>query len=295
MRRAAFKPFVIALLVTVPAFAQETDSDGEKTIDLFEGQNEMSSSAISIEGADGSAIDTSTSGSTARARTDGGITIHYERNGASILVPAKVEGKGVYFLFDTGATYTTLNGAFARRAGIAPKKDYPKMMGQTANGPRTSRVGLINRLELGNRGHYGVTYTVCDACPSGMYRGKPIVGLLGLNVIGRYRTSFDDARGELKMFPTTAYADRNRDVKPWVRLKYGRSITENGTFKFVLRVHNRAPRRIKNLKLRFSCAGGDPVTETVSVSAKGQQKVIGSIPSGKCPTGFQGDVVEARW
>lgn len=293
MHRAGIKPFIVALFVATPAFAQE----GAKTIDVFEDQDEMSSSAISVEGADGTAIDSSGAewDGTTPTRVDGGITIHYERNGSSILVPAKVEGKSVYFLFDTGATYTTLTGDFARRAGIAPKKDAPTMMGQTANGPRVSHVGLMNRLELGGRGHFGVTFTICDACPSGMYRGKPIVGLLGLNVIGRYRTSFDDAQGKLEMFPTAAYMDRSRDIKPWVRVQYGRSVHKGEVFRFAFHVHNRAPRSIRSLKMKFSCAGGEPVTMTRKVGARQKVRVEQSIPTGRCPVGFDGEIVEAKW
>jgi predicted aspartyl protease len=292
MPRAAIKPFVVALLaVAVPAFAQ----DRGKSIDVFDNQDEMSTSAISIEGPAGAVDGASEFDGATATHTGAGITIHYERNGSAILVPAKVEGKSVYFLFDTGATYTTLSGAFARAAGIAPGEDSPVMMGQTANGPTASRVGLMNRLELGGRSHYGVTFTVCDACPSGMYKGKPIVGLLGLNVIGRYRTSFDDAHGVLQMSPTVAYADRRRDIKPWIELDYGRSQRDGKTFRFVLNVRNRAPRGVKSLKMKFSCAGSKPTMMSKSVRAKSKLRVEQSIESGKCPLGFSGDIVEAKW
>lgn len=294
MHTSIGKPcLVILVFLALPASAQE-----RKAIDVFENQDDLPQGALQIEGADGESLhsdgDPAWEG-TSSGRTDGGLRLRYERNGASILVPADIEGRRVYFVFDTGATYTTLTGDFAQAAGIFPKKSYPATMTRTAGGPRATQFGLINSLRIGGRNHGGVSFTICGPCAGGLYKGKPVVGLLGMNVIGRYRTSFDDAEGVIEMVPTRSYMDRARDIQPWIRVQYDDGVRAGKSLHFDGRVTNNSPRTIQKMTLRFRCADGQPVDVSRKVGPGKTAKFRTAVESGDCREDFDARVVESRW
>ena len=281
---------LIAALSLVPALAIA------QVIDVFDDQDKMPETKVSVTDSEGNVvIDTTGSDSSGGIQADGGITLKFERQNTSILVPAKVNGKDVYFLFDTGATYTTLLGPFAKAARVYPKKDFPVGMSQTAGGQQAMQFGLIDRLDLGGRRHTNVTYAVCNQCPSGIYKGRPIVGLLGLNVVGRYRYSVDDGAGKIEMYPNSAYANRKRDIMPWIKAEFD-SVPE--TFKewrAVVTMANQAPRKIRDLKIEFTCADGKShELGPKTLSARGKTKFARSFEAGECP-GMNFDILSAKW
>ncbi|MEZ4458833.1 MAG: retropepsin-like aspartic protease [bacterium] len=265
----------------------------QKVLEMFEGQNDLpeTSGGIRVESMDkGTVSEFSDSGA------DSGITLVFEHQGSSILVPATVQGKPVYFLFDTGATTTTLSYDFAKSAGILPKADYPVIQVQTANGPAFAQFGLISQLVLGGRNHAGVSYTVCDNCPTGVYKGKPIVGLLGLNVINRYRVSIDNGSGKIEMFASASYSDRKRDIEPWLQMgDVGAKPDGKGNYVTTVSVHNKAPRTISELTLVLTCTNGNTVElGQKSISAGSKAKFSKAVDASKCMgAGF--DIVGAKW
>lgn len=283
------------------AFSSAVSAQEGEVIDLFENQGELQAKPITVESLDGrtsSAARVEFDEGDSSGRYDGGLTLRYERNGSAIIVPAKIEGREVYFLFDTGASFTTLSSAFAKKVGILPKKGYPATMVQTANGPTLARFGLINSIQLAGRSHSGVTYTICDACPSGTHKGKPLVGLLGMNVIGRYRTSFDDARGVIEMIPTHTYSDRARDIEPWIQVSYDggkRKGKEGKQLVFVGRVRNNAPRRIDRMTVAFTCAGGETVKVSKAIASGSTAQFKATMSSGDCRKDLDADIVDSRW
>lgn len=242
-----FLVIVGLLFVSPSAFAQ-------KVVEMFDGQNELPESVgiqiNSLDQGDASAVDSS-GGS--------GFSLHFDRDGSSMLVPATVQGQAVYFLFDTGATTTTLAAWFAKEVNLLPKSDYPAVEFQTANGPTVAQFGVIDRLVLGGRLHAGVTFSMCASCPGGTFKGKPIVGLLGLNVISRYRVSIDDGAGRIEMSPGTRYSDRTRDIMPWLVLEDFETTIDTGRHKAFVRVRNIAPRRISEVTLVAKCADGTQI------------------------------------
>jgi aspartyl protease family protein len=64
-------------------------------------------------------------------------------------VDARLNGKDVRFLVDSGATTTSISGRTARRAGIEPRSGIPAVV-QTANGVVTVQRGRAERLEVGH-------------------------------------------------------------------------------------------------------------------------------------------------
>ncbi len=275
--------FLILLTAPITAWAQ--------TIDLFDGQDKMEQKSIEIGSTDGGST---TFDDQPGHQSDGGITIKFERKDSSIMVPAKIHGKAVYFLFDTGATYTTLTSGFARSAGIMPGKDAPTSMMQTANGPRAAAFGLIDNLKLGGRGHANVTFSVCDACPTGNYKGRPVVGLLGLNVVGRYRYSIDEGVGEIQMYPHSAYLDQVRDARPWLELVDRKLKMDDNEFSVKYVLKNRAKRSMREVKVSISCP--NRTTEvTHSIPARGTSTFTAKKFDVKACRSPQFDVVSVRW
>jgi hypothetical protein len=281
-------PLILGLCLAFPVWAQ----DG-KVIDVFDGQSEMKTTSISVETTDGAPIIDSGDDDSGPADLGGGFVLNFEKNGSSILVPAQVNGQAAYFIFDTGATITTLPSAFAKSAGAGADSDAPRMRFQTANGPTSSRIGMIRNLMLGGRSHSGVTYSECNSCPAGRYKGKPIVGLLGMNVIGRYRTSFDHSRGVIEMSPSSGYSDRSSDIRPWLRFKPSK-LARNAKG-WEMPVVNRSPRRISQMTLKYSCSGGTPRESTKSVAAGGTVNFFVRPKDGNCRKGFDQKLVNARW
>lgn len=277
-------------LVGTPAYAQ-------KVLEMFEGQNDLpeSNHTIQVESLDANAQASSYDGESG-TQVDGGITINFERDGTSILVPATVQGKPVYFMFDTGATTTTLSYAFAKSANILPARDNPVVTVQTANGPRQAQFGLMDRLVLGGRTHAGVTFTICNACPAGTYKGKPVVGLLGLNVINRYRISIDEGHGKIEMYPNTRFWNRSRDIEPWLEVDDYKSFPDGARNRDTsVTIKNRAPRAIAELSLGLECSDGRVIQlGKKSIPAKGSATFKKSIELKGC-SGMKFQFDDHKW
>jgi predicted aspartyl protease len=223
-------------------------SDGEDTDRQGDSQN-----TIRIESA----------GASSTSSFGGQITLPFDKRGHSMLVPATVAGKSVYFVFDTGATYTTLTPRFAASIGAKPPTDAPQTVSRTANGRRTFKFGVMPSLKLDGRVHRNVTFGSCSACGGIVYKGRPVVGLLGLNVLRRYRIDFDHSAGEVTLEPGPGFADRSADVKPWLRINRKRSNkAKAGEHETSLRVENRSQRDVR-LEMSIDCKFGDGSTETI--------------------------------
>lgn len=271
------------------------DARGQ-VIQLFEvdeeiQQEEWQAEAADDEAAQGVLIITE-GGTTAKERT---IRLNYEKQGQSILVPARVGARDAFFLFDTGATYTTLTEEFARQAGVSPAQDAPVTMVQTAAGVTQTRFGLMDRFTLGASELDYVSFTVCDACGMGTYQGRPIAGLLGLNVLRRYRVSVDDSQGVIELEPHGDFHERSADIEPWLEAE----LTTVEVDSVTVEVRNRAPKRIDRVTLDVTCllASGEEVSDQAtirSVAADSSTEVALSASLGTCRQ-FDASVAEGRW
>ena len=268
-------------------------STQSEPIDLFDGQDKMSESTITVEAESSGGDDDDFEPGNG---IGGGFSLSFEQRDSSILVPATVDGTAGYFTFDTGASFTSITGSCARAAGVMPPKGAPMLTFSTANGQTQSPIGVVNSLRFGGRDHQGVTFGLCEGCPGGQYKGKPIIGLLGMNVIGRYRTSFDHSRGVIEMSPSSGYSNRWRDVEPFLDIQFARPVVARDTngWEFTGTIHNRAPRAVRELTLECECAG---VTgrDTVKVGARSKAKFKIVVKDPRCRLGFDRRVVDARW
>ncbi|MBL8618457.1 MAG: retropepsin-like domain-containing protein [Deltaproteobacteria bacterium] len=222
------------------------------------------------------------------------VVLPYEGSGNALHVPVEIEGpRGelveVTMIFDTGASFTTLDTATLHRLGLRVPADAPEVRVHTAAGERSSRLVLVPRVWLGGLQVEGVTVGVCDDCANGVD-----VGLLGLNVSGRFLTTVDQARREILLRPRQGPDDRLADVRYWVELGAEATRWPDGQIEARVRLENRADRDILGATVELRC---DEVREVK----------IGRVRAGRVheeevrlPTGIDCDPYEvalsaARW
>ncbi len=228
------------------------------------------------------------------------IRLEYDQHGSAILVPARVGTEEVYLIFDTGATYTTLTEDFARQARVSPPADGPRGIAQTAGGLTETRFGLIQRLGLGDQTLTNVTYSICDPCGGIEYRGRPVVGLLGMNVLRRYRVSMDG--GVVELMPSSNYADRSGDIEPWVTAEFAGTWvrSDRGRPEAQFRVENLSSRQVRGVVVELVCTNRqgeewEARTQSLTLAAGAHQDVTFQGSAGGGCMGYQTRVVQGRW
>lgn len=118
--------------------------------------------------------------------------ISFERRGAAVLVPGKVNGQLIgYFILDTGATFTSVSRAVAERLGVASGGSTVRLV--TASGAIQVPLALLDELEVGGAAARHVAAVVYDLpnLPSN------VVGLLGLSFLERFRVNLNLSAGVL--------------------------------------------------------------------------------------------------
>lgn len=150
-------------------------------------------------------------------------------------------------------------------AGIYPARNAPSLRVMTANGMALSKLGIMNQLTLGNTPHNHVTFGLCASCGGGEVQGRPIVGLLGLNVLRRYRMNIDDSQGMIQLDPLTDISNRSADIEPWIMMQgnwlrpsIGRRIVIAG------QIFNQSPRDIRNVEVSFWCDNPEGATKVAT-------------------------------
>ncbi len=180
------------------------------------------------------------------------VLLPTEGRKGSLRVPVTVEGPKrqleVTMLFDTGATLTTLNRSTLRKIGVRVPRDSPQMTMQTAAGPQTIQIVLLDRIWVGGLEVKGVTIAVCEPCATG-----GTVGLLGNNVSDRFLVTVDGARSELSLASRPAHTDRSGDVAPWIELDAEGSRWPDGRSEVIVEATNRSGRWIQKLTVAIRC------------------------------------------
>lgn len=235
------------------------------------------------------------------SRAGGGgdnTTLEAKSKGGAMLVEAEIGGREVYLVVDTGATYTALTTEFARKAGVYPHRGAPEALVQTAGGPRRVTFGLIGELSLGDQRLQGVSYTVCDECGGpGLDGDRQVAGLLGRNVLDRYRVSVDATREEVELVRQDGFDDQSADIKPWLHVEFG--TPEDTSSPPPMRIENRARRTIHEMGVEIRCVtvtGGDKTVQarTGRVRARSSHEMSIDDPIMGCRS-IELDLDEGRW
>ncbi len=223
------------------------------------------------------------------------VALPYEGRGHSLLIPVTLEGPDgrvvdTEMLFDTGATYTTLDRAMIRQLGYRIPPSAPSITFQTANGESTSRLAVVDRIWLGGFEVPGATVAICDSCTS----GGEHAGLLGLNVSSRFLITLDTARREVILEPRSDVRDR-LDVRPWLDLSGRGASWPDGRTEVTITAHNQADRPLEHASVEVRCER-DRFELTMGPFEPGQiLEAQASIPPPAVCDPFTIDLAHGRW
>jgi len=185
----------------------------------------------------------------ATAMVGGEVRVSFERRGSGVVVPVSLQGPGgrveAKMLFDTGASFTTLNEATLRRLGLVVAPEDPTIETQTANGLVRRSLVVIDGVSVGRATvDGGVAVAACDPCASG-----EVVGLLGLNFSGHFRFTLDHAAGQLVLAARQGPIDHLADILPFVDLSEAKGSWRGPLLTVDVTVRSRAPRGLRDVKV----------------------------------------------
>ncbi|MCA9706610.1 MAG: retroviral-like aspartic protease family protein [Myxococcales bacterium] len=213
---------------------------------------------------------------------DKALSVPMAEGGTAILMDVTLQGPKAEltlpYLFDTGASYTTISGKTAKALGIDVPEDAPTLTFNTASGPRESRMVHLPALQLGQVRIPGLLVSVCDACVN-----ERTEGLLGLNVMREFFVQMDHKNQRMQLLPRVAEPHPNRayDVEPVVELKVeGAAEVWLGRVRWVVLVRNRGTVPLRDVVPVVKFTDG-PVLRGASIAEVAPGKVGRSLVEGK--------------
>lgn len=221
------------------------------------------------------------------------VALPYEGRGRTVRVQVGFEhGESLELpmLFDTGATYTTLNGASLDQLGVKVPQDAPEITLQTAAGPRQAKVVLLDRVWLGGFSVDGVVIAVCEECADDNARG-----LLGLNVSGQFLVTVDPERHEVVLKPRTGRPDRQLDVVHWVEVQATATAWSDGRVSVEVAGNSKVDRPIAEVLVGIHCQGEDYRATLSHIPPFGVTSTKVALPRGTQCEEYRISLDEARW
>ncbi|HWB81404.1 MAG TPA: aspartyl protease family protein [Nannocystaceae bacterium] len=231
----------------------------------------------------GSTLDEWTAQAGGQVDRDKALSVPFTDEGTAILMDVgfdSTSGQRVTlpYLFDTGASFTTISSATAAKLGIVVPEDAPILPFNTASGPRESRMVFLPSLWLGQVQIKGLLVSVCDGCVNERHQG-----LLGHNVMHEFYAQIDFRNKRMVLLPRVSEQRPNRayDIEPVVDSKVeGTAEVWLGRVRWVVRVHNR---------------GTVPIRDVVPVVKFADGPVLRGKPIAEIPAGAVGrSLVEGR-
>ncbi len=237
---------------------------------------------------------------------DHAIELPFNPKGNAIFVDVELEGPTGdrvqrRYLFDTGASFTTITSETAAELGIEVPDDAPTVEFNTASGLRQSRVVYLPSLTLGGVEVGSLLVSVCDACAT-----ERTSGLLGLNVMREFVVQMDYQAHEIQLLPRLheGAPDRAYDIKPVARLALrGRADIMFGRVRWQVEVENRGQVPLQNVTPVVEFTDGPALygqrIDRIEPGDRALSLVEG--PVGESPQGsesrreFTMSIAEAQW
>jgi hypothetical protein len=180
----------------------------------------------------------------------------YQGEGESMRIAAFFDGPryGEEFgmIFDTGATYTTLNREALAHLEVEVPPDAPVAVLRTANGEIEAPLVLVDAVWLGDAVVEWVTVAVCEPCAT----GEGVSGLLGLNVSGQFKVSLDHDHRQIHLGPLEGDENRKLDVVQWLQLRSRLLRWQDGRLEVEVTGENRSPVAVGAFSAEIDCPGG---------------------------------------
>jgi clan AA aspartic protease (TIGR02281 family) len=219
-----------------------------------------------------------------RVALDGDILVPFKEQGSAIFLPVTLEGSDgrsveLDYLFDTGASYTTITGETARSLGIDVPSDAPSLQFNTASGPRESRMVFLPALRLGDVRIPGLLVSVCDSCAT-----DSAGGLLGLNVMREFLVQMDYQGSRMRLLPRIHEGRPNRayDIAPTLTMEVeGRPEIWLGRIRWVVTLTNTGTEPVENAMPRVDFKDGpqlfgEPV-DRIEPGETGRSLLVGQV------------------
>ncbi len=240
-----------------------------------------------------------------RVALDGDIVVPFKEQGSAIFLPIALEGHDgrsleLDYLFDTGASYTTITSDTARALGIEVPSDAPSLQFNTASGPRESRMVYLPAIHLGEVRIPGLLVSVCDSCAT-----DSAGGLLGLNVMREFLVQMDYQGSRMRLLPRVHEGRPNRayDIAPTLSMEVeGRPEIWLGRIRWVVKLTNHGTEPVEHAMPRVDFKDGpklygEPVAR-IEPGETGRSLLVGQVvedgESGKSVE-FTLMLVEAYW
>jgi len=205
--------------------------------------------------------------------------VPYEGDGHSLVVDVHVDGpvfgESLAMIFDTGATFTTLDYAALRALGISLPSDAPVATLQTANGIVEAPLVLVDAVWLGDQAVEWVTIAVCDPC------ARPgVSGLLGLNVTGQFQVALDHETHEIRLVRRRTQRDRQLDIAQWLQLRSTVRRWWDGRVEVEITGENRSQAPIQEAVIEVECLDGRYAVQLLGVPPEGRRSTTAALPRG---------------
>jgi len=174
--------------------------------------------------------------------------IQFVRRGREIMLPAHL-GRGrrlekLAMMLDTGASISAIDRLAAKRLGVQLPATPITVELQTAAGPRSFPVSVLNRVRLGRAELRHVTVAICDPCAQ-----PGLHGLIGLNFTRHFVTTIDHKKRTLTLRRQAGAPNRISDVEPFLLLTGVMGESTGKEFTVTGKVHNRGPRAVLALAI----------------------------------------------
>lgn len=211
------------------------------------------------------------------------ITVPFAGTGSSIPIQIELEGERgaveASYLFDTGASYTTITTAMATELGIPVPDDAPTLEFNTALGRRHSQMVFLPALTVGDVRIEGLLVSICDTCAN-----ESTAGLLGLNVMREFFVEMDYQGRTMQLLPRLhgGRPDRAYDIEPVITLEIeGKPEIWLGRIRWILTATNRGTVAIEGVVPRVvfdngTVLRGEPIAR-IEAGATGRSLVIGKV------------------
>ena len=220
--------------------------------------------------------------------------IPYSGEGQTIVIPAHVDGPNFgeqwQFVFDTGATLTTLTREVLDTLDVPIDDNAPNVVLRTAAGEMEAQLALVDAIWLDQEVVEWVTVAVCESCAS-----PTTAGLLGLNVSSHFRVSIDHETQHIELVPRRGLRNRKLDVQPWLDFKSVLRRWDDGRLELSIEVKNRARRGIRSNVLEVKCADENFTIRLDPIPAFGSVSQVSSLPRNSPCDHFEIRPLAATW
>ena len=216
-------------------------------------------------------------------RTAGGdsnpITLTYDGDDRSLRIGVEIDGPDISdfytVILDTGATYSTLSAEALEEIGISIPPDAPWVELQTAGGLIEAPLVLVDAVWLGDFPVEWVTVAICEECSR-----PPVAGLLGLNVLQRFRVSIDHEGKKIELYPRRVDSNRRVDIGHWLEIDGRITQSPDGIVDLELRGQNRARQAIRAAVVNINCSGTGFAVELGDIPPGGEAHTQVDLPQG---------------